>query len=148
MSEASWCVLPAHFTAVTFWVESYRLLVSVPRDRRIMFANGLGSGFVSISLVATALGYVLAGKLPPLFAAGVLALTPLVFLLSTVHNGTSFVDRVGLATGLVLYPLISIYLHTGVDILVSGLVAGTLTYLLYRYRRRRRGEPLSVITDE
>lgn len=133
-------LLPAHFTAVTFWVESYRLLVSVPRERRIMFANGLGSGFVFISMVATAVGFVLAGKLPPLFAAGVLALTPLVFLLSTAHNGKSFVDRVGLATGLVLYPPVAIFLHTGVDILVSGLAAGTITYLLYRWRRRSVSE--------
>ena len=130
-------LLPAHFTAVTFWVESFRLLVSVPRERRIMFANGLGVGFVSISLVATGLGFVLAGKLPPLFAAGVLALTPLVFFLSSFHNGTTFVDRSGLILGLIFFPLIAIYLNTGVDILVSGLVAGTITYILQRLRRRR-----------
>ncbi|RTL50269.1 MAG: branched-chain amino acid ABC transporter permease [Bradyrhizobiaceae bacterium] len=141
-------LLPAHFTAVTFWVESYRLLVGVPRERRIVFANGLGTGFISISLVATALGYVLAGRLPPLFAAGVLALTPLVFLLSTAHNGTRFVDRAGLISGLILYPLVAIVLHTGVDILVSGLAAGTLTYVLHRYRRRRRVDPLDELTDE
>lgn len=133
-------LLPAHFTAVTFWVESYRLLVAVPRERRIVFANGLGSGFIFISLIATATGHILAGKLPPLFAAGVLALTPLVFLLSTAHNGRSFVDRVGLVTGLVLYPLIAIFFHTGVDILVSGLSAGTITYLLYRWRGRSMSE--------
>ncbi|MBX9710822.1 MAG: AzlC family ABC transporter permease [Xanthobacteraceae bacterium] len=141
-------LLPAHFTAVTFWVESFRLLAGVPREQRIMFANGLGVGFVSISLIATALGFVLAGKLPPLFAAGVLALTPLVFLLSTFHNGTSFVDRMGLLLGLIFFPLTAIYLNTGVDILVSGLAAGTLTYVLYRLRRNRRGRELLVSPDE
>lgn len=141
-------LLPAHFTAVTFWVESFRLLVSVPRERRIMFANGLGVGFVSISLIATALGFVLAGKLPPLFAAGVLALTPLVFLLSTFHNGVTFVDRGGLLLGLIFFPLISTYLNTGVDILVSGLAAGTVTYVLHRLRRRRRAGPSEAVSDE
>jgi predicted branched-subunit amino acid permease len=129
--------LPAHFTAVTFWVESFRLLSSVVREQRIAFANGLGVGFVSLSLVATAIGFVLAGKLPTLFAAGVLALTPLVFLLSSFHNGTSFVDRVGLGLGLVFFSIISVYLHTSFDILLSGLSAGTITYGLHLWRERR-----------
>ena len=129
--------LPAHFTAVTFWVESFRLLSSVQREQRITFANGLGVGFVSLSMLATGIGFVLAGKLPPLFAAGVLALTPLVFLLSSAHNGTSFVDRVGLLLGLAFYPLVSIYWHTDLDILVSGISAGTVTYALHRWRKRR-----------
>ena len=129
--------LPAHFTAVTFWVESFRLLAEVPREQRITFANGLGLGFVILSMVATGVGFVLAGQLPSLFAAGVLSLTPLVFLLSTLDNGKSFVDRMGLGLGLVLFPLISTYVHTGFDILVSGLVAGTITYGIHRWRVRR-----------
>jgi predicted branched-subunit amino acid permease len=129
--------LPAHFTAVTFWVESFRLLTEVPREQRIAFANGLGLGFVLLSMVATGIGFVLAGQLPALFAAGVLSLTPLVFLLSSFDNGRSFVDRMGLGLGLVLFPLISTYLNTGFDILLSGLVAGTLTFGAYRWRKRR-----------
>jgi len=129
--------LPAHFTAVTFWVESFRLLAEVPREQRITFANGLGLGFVLLSMVATGVGFVLAGQLPSLFAAGVLSLTPLVFLLSSFDNGKSFVDRMGLGLGLVLFPLISKYIHTGFDILVSGLVAGTITFGVYRWRMRR-----------
>ncbi len=38
-------VLPAHFTAVSIWVEAIRLLPSVPREARIAFLNGLGSGY-------------------------------------------------------------------------------------------------------
>lgn len=129
--------LPAHFTAVTFWVESFRLLASVKREKRISFANGLGVGFVCVSLVATGVGFVLAGKLPPLFAAGVLALTPLVFFLSSFHSGTSFIDRAGLILGLIFYPIVALTMHTGFDILVSGLSAGTVTYALHRWRRRR-----------
>ncbi len=129
--------LPAHFTAVTFWVESFRLLPLVPREARITFSNGLGVGFVSVCLISTGFGYVLAAKLPPLFAAGVLALMPLVFLLSSARNAHRFVDKVGLVLGLTFYPLISIYLHTGVDILLSGVSAGTVAYGAHRWRARK-----------
>ena len=35
-------VLAAHFIAVTLWVECFRLLPLVPRERRIAFTHGLG----------------------------------------------------------------------------------------------------------
>src|ERR1700742_3260444 len=50
-------VLVAHFTAVTLWVECYRFLPHVPRERRIVFVHGLGTGLVLIGLVATTIGY-------------------------------------------------------------------------------------------
>src|ERR1700684_1168284 len=50
-------VLVAHFTAVTLWVECYRFLPHVPRERRIAFVHGLGCGLTSIGLCATVLGY-------------------------------------------------------------------------------------------
>src|SRR5262245_30182800 len=59
-------VLATHFIAVTLWVECYRLLPKVPRERRIAFTNGLGCGLVIVCLSATALGYGLAARLPPL----------------------------------------------------------------------------------
>lgn len=128
-------VLPAHFTAVTFWVESFRFFPKVPRERRIAFANGMGTGFVSVCLVATAVGYGLAANLPQSFAAGVLLLTPMAFLFSTARNARQLVDRIALALGLALYPLIAL-LQTGLDILISGVAAGTIAYAVDRWRRR------------
>src|SRR3981189_486442 len=60
-------VLGAHFIAVTLWVECFRLLPQVPRQRRIAFTHGLGVGLCSVCLVATTLGYGLAATLPPFF---------------------------------------------------------------------------------
>ncbi len=40
-------ILPSHFIAVTLWVECFRLLPMVPRERRIDFFNGLGADPVS-----------------------------------------------------------------------------------------------------
>jgi predicted branched-subunit amino acid permease len=127
--------LVAHFIAITLWVECYRLLPQVPRERRIAFVQGMGCGLVTVCLVATTLGYELAGQLPPLFAAAILLLTPLAFLLSTARNCTQLSDILALALGLVLYPLVALF-HTGVDILISGVAAGTIAYGAHWWRAR------------
>lgn len=127
--------LPAHLTAVTVWVESFRLLPHVPRERRIAFVNGLGLALVCLSCIAVTIGYLLAANLPPLLSAGVLALTPMTFLLSTARNAQRLVDKLALALGLALFPLVQL-LHTGVDIMISGLTAGTVAYGVHRWRKR------------
>jgi predicted branched-subunit amino acid permease len=128
-------VLPTHFTAVTMWVESYRLLPQVPRRRRVAFVHGLGCGLVAVSSVATAIGYGLAANLPPLLGAAVLFLTPMSFLVSTARSSRSRIDRIALGLGLVSTPLIALA-KTGVDVLLGGVLAGSLAYGWDRWRRR------------
>ena len=128
-------VFAAHFIAVTLWVECHRLLPHVPRERRIAFTHGLGCGLLSVCLVATAIGYGLAANLPVLFAAAILLLTPLAFLLSTARNCRQISDVLALVLGLALYPLAAT-LHTGVDILISGITAGTIAYGAHWWRER------------
>ena len=130
-------VLVTHFIAVTLWVECYRLLPKVPRERRIAFTHGLGCGLVTVCMVATTLGYGLAANLPPLFAAAILLLTPLAFLLSTARNCRQISDILALVLGIALFPLVSM-LHTGVDILISGVTAGTIAYGVHWWRERAR----------
>jgi predicted branched-subunit amino acid permease len=129
-------ILPAHFVAVTLWVECFRLLPQVPRERRIYFTIGLGTGLVSVCMTANVIGYLLAANLPQLFGAAILLLTPLAFLLSTARNCREVADFVALGLGLALFPLVAM-LHTGVDILISGMSAGTIAYGVHWWRRRR-----------
>ena len=128
-------VLAAHFIAVTLWVECYRLLPQVPRSRRIAFTHGLGVGLLSVCLVATAIGYGLAANLPQLFGAAILLLTPLAFLLSTARNCRQLADILALGLGLALYPFAAT-LHSGVDILISGVSAGTIAYGVHWWREQ------------
>jgi predicted branched-subunit amino acid permease len=128
-------VLAAHFIAVTLWVECYRLLPQVPRNRRIALTHGLGVGLLSVCLTATAIGYGLAANLPQLFGAAILLLTPLAFLLSTARNCRQLADILALGLGLALYPLAAT-LHSGVDILISGVSAGTIAYGVHWWRER------------
>jgi predicted branched-subunit amino acid permease len=128
-------VLAAHFIAVTLWVECYRLLPQIPRERRIAFVHGLGCGLLIVCLTATALGYGLAANLPQLFAAAILMLTPLAFLLSTARNSRQISDILALVLGLALYPAVAV-LNTGIDILISGVAAGTIAYGAHWWRER------------
>lgn len=126
-------VLVAHFTAVTLWVECYRFLPLVPRERRIAFVHGLGSGLALIALTATLIGYELAANLTQTFASAVLLLTPLSFLFSTARNSRELADVLALGLGLAFYPLASL-LDSSFDILISGVVAGTIASLVHKWR--------------
>jgi predicted branched-subunit amino acid permease len=128
-------LLATHFIAVTLWVECYRLLPQVPRERRLAFTHGLGIGLLLVCLSATTLGYGLAANLPQLFGAAILLLTPLAFLLSTARNCRQLSDVLALVLGLALYPLVA-QLHTGVDILISGVAAGSIAYGVHWWRER------------
>jgi predicted branched-subunit amino acid permease len=128
-------MLAAHFIAVTLWVECYRLLPQVPRERRIAFTHGLGCGLLTVCLAATTLGYGLAANLPKLFGAAILMLTPLAFLLSTARNCKQVSDVLALVLGIALFPVVSM-LHTGVDILISGITAGSIAYGVHWWRER------------
>jgi predicted branched-subunit amino acid permease len=128
-------VLVAHFTAVTLWVECYRFLPHVPRDRRIAFVHGLGSGLTLIGLVATAIGYGLAANLTQTLGSAILLLTPLSFLFSTARNSKDLADMLALGLGLAFYPLASL-LDSGLDILISGVAAGTVAFAVHKWRSR------------
>lgn len=129
-------VLATHFVAITLWVESFRLLPKVPRAHRILFVNGLGTSLVIVCLTATGIGYGLAASLPGLFGAAILLLTPLAFLLSTARNCRELSDVLALILGLVFFPLLARF-HTGVDILLSGVLAGTIAYAVHWWRERQ-----------
>jgi predicted branched-subunit amino acid permease len=126
--------LPAHLTAVSLWIEALRLLPAMPRERRIPFANGLGLSFMLAAHVGTCIGFYLAAALPPLLTAGLLFLTPMSFLISTVRNCRLLVDWLALAFGLVLGPLLAIW-EVGLDLLWTGIVSGSLAYGVHRLRQ-------------
>ncbi len=126
-------LLPTHFTSVSMWVESLRLLPALPHERRIAFCNGLSVGYMGTATTFGFVGYYLAAGLPPLFAGTLLFLTPMSFLISTARNSRMMVDRLALMLGLLLGPLLT-YLHVQLDLMWTGVVGGTLAYLVHRLR--------------
>ncbi len=130
-------LLPAHFTAVSMWVESMRLAPEVPLPRRIAFVNGLACGYMLSAVTATVAGYYLAARLPGLLTAGLLFLTPMSFLVSIARNARMLVDRLALVLGLIIGPILA-YRDIDLDIMWAGIAGGSIAYLVHRLRESLR----------
>jgi hypothetical protein len=126
-------LLPVHFTAVSMWVESLRLLPAVPPESRIAFCNGLSTAYMATATASGFVGFYLAAGLPPLLAGALLFLTPMSFLISTARNARMLVDRVALLLGLGLGPLLAGF-DIGLDLMWTGVVGGTAAYAFHRWR--------------
>jgi predicted branched-subunit amino acid permease len=126
-------LLPAHFTSVSMWVESIRLLPGLPRERRIAFCNGLSVGYMSTAASFGFVGYYLAAELPPLLAGALLFLTPMSFLLSTARNAKAMMDKLALVLGLLLGTILTAT-HIQLDLMWTGIGGGTLAYVVHRLR--------------
>jgi predicted branched-subunit amino acid permease len=126
-------ILPAHLTAVSMWVEALRLAPTLPRAQRITFCNGLGIAFMVAAQAGGLMGFYLAASLPALLTAGLLFLTPMSFLVSTARNSRVLVDRLALALGLMLGPLLA-YGQVGLDVMWTGIIGGTCAYGIHRLR--------------
>ncbi len=126
-------LLPSHFTSVSMWVESLRLLPALPREHRIAFCNGLSVGFMSAATSAGFLGYYLAAELPLLLAGALLFITPMAFLVSTARNARAMMDKLALVLGLLIGTVLTAG-HVQLDLLWTGVGGGTLAYAIHRLR--------------
>jgi predicted branched-subunit amino acid permease len=126
-------LLPTHFTSISMWVESLRLLPTVAREHRIAFCNGLSSGYMGTAVTFGFVGYYLAAGLPPLLAGVLLFLTPMSFFLSTVRNARMMIDKLSLVLGLVLGPLLA-YWEAQLDLMWTGIIGGSVAYAVHRVR--------------
>ncbi len=130
-------LLPTHFTSISMWIESLRLLPSLPHQWRIAFCNGLSVGYLGTAVTAGFIGFYLAAGLPPLLAGVLLFLTPMSFLCSTARNARQLVDRLALVLGLAVEPVLT-HFQVGLDLMWTGLGAGTLAYVVHRVREATR----------
>jgi predicted branched-subunit amino acid permease len=131
--------LAAHFVAVTAWIEGMRRLPKMTGESRLPFFFGLSATLVLSSMIATTVGFHLAGTLPRALAIGLLFLTPLSFLIQLSHNARELVDRLALAFGLVLAPFIA-QVGGSLDLLWTGLAGGGAAWLAHRLIGRRRSK--------
>lgn len=126
----------SHYVAVTAWTEGLRRLPAVPPPQRIAYFLGFANTCMAVSSVGTFSGYYLLGALPIPFAAGLLCLTPIFFLASLAAGIRHRGDVAALLLGLALAPVCERFIGGGFDLIVAGLVAGSLAFLIGRRRSR------------
>jgi predicted branched-subunit amino acid permease len=107
--------LMAHFIAATTWVESMRTLPDLTEEGRVPYFLGF--------------------SLPLPLAAGLLCLTPIYFTISLTASARTATDWVAIALGLLLAPLAQHLVGRDFDLLVAGIVGGTIAYLVGRRGR-------------
>ncbi len=128
--------LLAHFTAITIWVIANQSVETLPRERRLPWLLGLGVTLMAGMLAMTSVGYALADRLPALLAAGLVFLTPAFFFISLFGGARYRFDYAAAILGAALGPF-AMEIFPDFDLLVSGVVGGTVAYLVFPPRRRR-----------
>jgi predicted branched-subunit amino acid permease len=130
-------LLPMHLTAISVWVEGMRTIPQLPREQRVPFYNGLGTGLMAAAVIGSAIGYALAARLPPILATALLFFTPMAILMSSARSNTSLVDRLAFVLGLVIGPILAAQ-KIKLDLMWTGIIAGTAAYAVHRLREALR----------
>lgn len=124
----------SHYIAVTAWVEGMRRLPGMPRETRIPFFLGFSNTIITAATLATGVGYFLIGQLPPPLAAALLFTSPAYFTLALMNNARMTMDWLAIGLSFVLMPVITRFVPSGPDLMVSGIGIGTFAYLVHRVR--------------
>jgi predicted branched-subunit amino acid permease len=126
-------IFAVHFMAITVWIEGNRRLPSLPEHLRLPHFFGIGFAMFAATGLGTIAGHLLAARVPPLVSAALLFMTPIYFLLSLLSGANRRMDWLAIAVGLCLGPILFTILP-GPDLMLTGLIGGTIAYLAGRGR--------------
>jgi predicted branched-subunit amino acid permease len=126
--------LVAHFIAITMWVIATGGMRGVKAERRIPWLLGVAVVLVPGMMLFTAVGYALAELLPDSLAATLVYFTPAFFLISLFGTAHWRFDYWAIVLGALLAP-VAAAIAPRFDLLIAGLVGGTIAYLVARPRR-------------
>lgn len=125
----------SHFVAVTAWVFAMHNLPKMPREGRLPFFAGFSTTLTSAVTTVTGIAYLLVDEMPTVIAGGLFLVTPIYFVCSLWGAARLSSDKVAMIFGLISGPFFYLYLP-GLDLLWTGLFAGTLAYVVTRVKRR------------
>lgn len=127
-------IILSHTIATSVWVESMRRLPKLPRHLQMPHMAGIGVAMMCATVSGSGVGYLVAGQVSPLIAAGLLFMNPIYFLFSLAASASRKMDWLAIALGAVLGPAL-FKVVPGVDLMLTGLIGGTLAYAIARGRQ-------------
>ena len=125
-----------HLLAMTAWAVSMKEFSSIEAKHRLSYFVGLGLLCWLISVPGTILGYFLAGLVPAPVTLGLVFINPLFFLL-TFTEVKPWINRMAIGLGCLFAPILTI-LDRDTSLLTTGVLAGTIAYLIDRKLIRKR----------
>ena len=128
----------SHHIAITSWTDAMVMAPNVPRHARQSYFFGFSHTLMFGSTIAIGTGWVLSGSLPPILAAGLLLIAPLYFSTNIIASARRPMDWMAIGFGLLLAPFARLVVPAGFELLLIGLVAGTLAYVVQRILNLRR----------
>ena len=131
-----------HMLAMTAWAVSMREFPRMSPQHRLNYFIGLALPCWLISPMGTVLGYFVAGWVPTAVTLGLVFINPLFFLL-TFTDVKPWANRIAIGLGCILGPVFYVF-DADSSLLLTGLVAGTLAYVVDR--RWLRPKPVEVQT--
>jgi hypothetical protein len=133
----TWLLLiVSHFVAITAWVFAMEKVWDVPRGGRVAFFAGFGVTLTLSNVALVGLAYGAVSEFPPIVSGCLFFLTPVYFLTSIWISARHRVIYWALGIGLVLGYVFAV-VAPQYDILLTGLVGGTLAWWGERALRRR-----------
>lgn len=128
--------LTAHFIAMTSWAVCMRRCPEMPGPGRLYYFSGFSLACMAVAAITGALGYLIAGSIPPGIRLGLVFLTTVYFFVILIGEVHSRLAAIALACGAVAGPLL--YLLTPQwSVLAAGFAGGTIAFLVDKSLRRR-----------
>lgn len=123
-----------HFIAISVWVDGVLRLPLLPPQKRFTYFLGMGLGMMVATLTGSTTGYLLASSVPPVVSAALLFMSPAFFWLSQVGTARVTADWIAIGIGCVIGPML-FQLVPGLDLLLAGLIGGTIAFVVGKQRR-------------
>jgi predicted branched-subunit amino acid permease len=129
-------VLYAQLLSINSWAICMRKFPEIDTDYRQLYFLVFAISILTAAISGTLLGYYASAVLPDAFVLGLIFLSPLFFalILSAVAGAG---ERASLILGCLVVPLVHRYFPS-VDLLITGVVAGSLGFFLGRTPMIRR----------
>ena len=123
--------IASHWIAVTGWAEAMRSFPAMPPERRYPFFVGMSLVLWGSCILASGVGYYIAGLVPFHVSLGLVFLNPIYFMLVFASDLANRGRAMALLLGAIAGPALHLVVPDW-SLLIAGLTAGTLGYLIGR----------------
>jgi len=121
----------AHVIAVTAWFNMIAVHKKLPQEDKFDYFLGLGGFLWMSSVVCTVLGYLVSHLVSHELLIGFVFINPIYFLIMTLSNLEEKKLIFSIITGAILSVILFYYIPDW-SVLIGGLVAGTLGFIIFR----------------